>query len=321
MRLLHTGDLHLDSAFCAYGQRDAEKQREAGRKLLRRIFDCAKRENCDMILISGDLFDSRVVTPESAELFCTLVENANIPVVLSPGNHDYYTDNGFYAKARARLGEAFTLFCSSELQSFDFDSLRVRVFGYAFTSAILAESPLAQARGPEDNGYLKIFCGHADLASPVSRYAPVTLNEIMSQGYDYAALGHIHNRAEFEDGEGRVRYCGFAEGRSFDEIGEGGVWIVDLDHGECTARREILANRSFFVSELDVSDAEDGEALVSLIRREAEGYGEVTGAHLRLWLCGRIDESLVSYAVSKSDEIESACRLEYLELIDRTPVR
>lgn len=318
MRLLHTGDLHLDSAFCACGQRDAERQREAGRELLRRVFDCAKREGCDMILISGDLFDSRVVTPESAELFCTLVENTNIHVVLSPGNHDYYTDNGFYAKVRASLGETFTLFCSSELQSFDFDDLRVRVFGYAFTSAILAESPLAQAQIPEDNGYLKIFCGHADLASPVSRYAPVTLNEILSHGYDYAALGHIHNRAAFEDRDGRVRYCGFAEGRSFDEIGEGGVWIVDLDNGECTARREFLARRSFFTSELDMSDAEDGEALTALIRREAERYGEVTGAHLRLWLCGHADETLVSYAMSKADEIKSLCRIEYLELIDRT---
>ena len=69
MRILHTGDLHLDSPFCAYGQKDADKQREAGRELLRRIFDCAKDEKCEMILIAGDLFDSRFVTPESAELF------------------------------------------------------------------------------------------------------------------------------------------------------------------------------------------------------------------------------------------------------------
>ena len=54
MRLLHTGDLHLDSAFRAYGQRGAEQQREAGREMLRRIFECAKTEKCDMILIAGD---------------------------------------------------------------------------------------------------------------------------------------------------------------------------------------------------------------------------------------------------------------------------
>ena len=90
MKLLHTGDLHLDSAFCAFGAKDAEKQREAGRELLCRIFECAKVENCEMMLIAGDLFDSKFVTPESAELFCSLVEKYGIPVVLSPGNHDFY---------------------------------------------------------------------------------------------------------------------------------------------------------------------------------------------------------------------------------------
>ena len=98
MRLLHTGDLHLDSAFCAYGQRGAEQQREAGRDTLRRIFECAESEKCDMILIAGDLFDSRFVSPATEELFCELVENANIPVVLSPGNHDWYTEGGIYSR-------------------------------------------------------------------------------------------------------------------------------------------------------------------------------------------------------------------------------
>ena len=318
MRFLHTGDLHLDSAFCAYGRYGAEKQREASRELLRRIFDCAKAENCEMILISGDLFDSRVVTPESTELFCGLVENIGIPVILSPGNHDYYTENGFYAKVRERLGNKLTVFTSSELQMFEFEDLGVRVFGYAFTSAVLSESPIADAQLPADSRYLNILCAHADLASPVSRYAPITLNEILGRGFDYAALGHIHNRQEFEDEGGRVRYCGFAEGRSFDEIGEGGVWIVDLDHTQCVARREILSRRAFFTAELDVTDADSGQDLIDLISVEAVKYGRPYEVNLRVWLCGRIDEAAVSYVFAKRDEIEARCHLEYLELIDRT---
>ena len=74
MKLLHTGDLHLDSAFCAYGQRDAEAQRARSRELLARIFELADDRACDMILIAGDLFDSRFVAPESAELFYRAAE-------------------------------------------------------------------------------------------------------------------------------------------------------------------------------------------------------------------------------------------------------
>ena len=317
MRLLHTADLHLDSAFCSYGERDAERQRESGREMLRRIFECAADEKCDMILIAGDLFDRGFISPESAELFCTLVEKSNILVVLSPGNHDPYSEDGFYAKARARLGEVFTVFSSSELQMFEFDALHLRVFGYAFTSPVLSQSPLSAAQMPEDNGYLKIFCGHADLASPVSRYAPVTISEISACGFDYAALGHIHNRAEREDADGRVRYSGFAEGRSFDELGDGGVWIVDIDGGECRCQRRVISSRSFWKDELDISAADTEQALRTLVLDKAAGYAK-SGAHLRLILTGRAERSVISSIISQSDALASDAGLEYIELIDET---
>ncbi|MBE6593271.1 MAG: DNA repair exonuclease [Ruminococcaceae bacterium] len=317
MKLLHTGDLHLDSAFCSYGERDAERQREAGREMLRRIFATADVESCDMILIAGDLFDRGFISPESAELFCSLVEKYNIPVVLSPGNHDPYTENGFYAKARARLGEVLTVFSSSELQMFEFDALHLRVFGYAFTSPVLSQSPLSAAQMPEDNGYLKIFCGHADLASPVSRYAPVTLAEISACGFDYAALGHIHNRAEREDRDGRVRYCGFAEGRSFDEIGDGGVWIVELEGSECRCERKILSSETFWKDELDVSSADTEETLGAIVSDKAKTYAK-DGAHLRLILTGRAERAAISAVLAQSDEIAKSVGLNYIELIDET---
>ena len=318
MRLLHTGDLHLDSAFRAYGQRGAEQMREAGRELLRRIFECAESEKCDMILVAGDLFDSRFVSPATEELFCELAAGADIPIVISPGNHDCYIEGGIYSRLQTALGDKAVIFSSNELQTFDIDALRVRVFGYAFTSAVLSHSPLSNAEIPEDNGYLKIFCGHADLASPVSRYAPVTLGEIEKCGFDYAALGHIHNRGEQEDARGRVRYCGFCEGRSFDEIGEGGVWIVDLDDGECRAERKILSKKSFYICETDVSSCADTNAIVGVLRAEAARYADAAGAHLRIYLCGRASEGAISYVLSRADAIARGAEIAYLELVDET---
>ncbi len=316
MKILHTGDLHLDSAFCALGARNAEYQRAVGRELLTKIFNTAKEENCQMLLISGDLFDSKFVSPESSELFCSLVENSNIPVVLSPGNHDFYFENSFYAKAQKRLGERLTLFSSPELQIFDFDELRVRVMGYAFCSAALTESPLSGVNIPKKEGYVSLLCAHADIASPVSRYAPITLSEIEALGVDYAALGHIHNGYD-RLGNDRVKYCGFPEGRSFDELGEGGVWIVDIagKHIECT--RKILSQQSFYIYECDIpehdSEAELGEALCRLIGEK--NYPK--GTHLRLVLCGSCADSSVINNSLEAMVLEK-CELDALEIIDRT---
>lgn len=318
MRILHTGDIHLDSAYCAYGAKDAEQQRESGRQLLRRIFECAKSENCQMILISGDLFDSRIVTPDTAELFCGLVEDCGIPVVISPGNHDAYTDNSFYKKVCNRLEDKLFVFTSPELQVFDFDSLGVRVFGYAFTSSALTKSPLAVSDIPQDNGYIRILCAHADISSPLSRYAPVTLEEIERFGFAYSALGHIHNRWATPELDGRARYCGFGEGRSFDELGEGGVWIVDTDGETTSCERKILSRKAFYTLNLEITEQDVLQTVKEKIRTEIEKIASSASVYVRLILNGNADERLVKDILASLEDIRVDCKLEYIEITDRT---
>ena len=50
MKFLHTADLHLDSAFCSSGALGAEQQRQRQRELLKKIFNLANKESCDIIL-------------------------------------------------------------------------------------------------------------------------------------------------------------------------------------------------------------------------------------------------------------------------------
>ncbi len=319
MRFLHTGDLHLDGAFSDASPKEAEALRDQGRRLLQRIFEVAAAEKCQMILFAGDVFDSRFVSNATGELFVSLVESCNIPVVVSPGNHDFYTDNSFWAKAWKRLGDKLTLFTSNELQVFDFDELGVSVFGYAFTSINLSESPLSACGVPEENGYMRILCAHADLSSPISRKAPLTLPEIAKLDFAYAALGHIHRPADCEDEDGRVRYCGFAEGRGFDECGEGGVLLVDADAESCEVRRLALSSRQYQILTLHTfADSED-ELYCELCEaiRSNRYSGEV---RLRIVLEGNTDGG-VSLTDELCGRIRNECGLSALELQDnRLPV-
>lgn len=316
MRILHTGDLHLDSAFSSFGKKDAEQYRELGRELLKNVFDCAKHEKCQMILIAGDLFDSKFVSNDTRMLFLSLVRGIDIPVVIAPGNHDPYSENSFYSLVEKEDISNLYIFSTSELQVFDFDDLRVRVFGYAFTSPILNESPLLTAEMPEDNGYLKLFCAHTDLDSPLSRYAPMSLSEIQRFGFAYSALGHIHNRDEKEDAEGRIRYCGFVEGRSFDEIGEGGVFIVDVDEHSCDARKIDLSSRAFYIDEFNISP--DRPYVVEEICTYLSEQNYSGGTYLRLILTGMADRETVKNIKLSIEEMRESAQLEYLEIEDST---
>ena len=315
MRILHTGDLHLDSAFSAFGVKDAEKYRELGRTLLKNIFECASCEKCQMILIAGDLFDSRFVSNDTKALFLSLVRSAKIPVVIAPGNHDSFGENSFYANIQKENVENLFIFNAPQVQVFDFDELRTRVVGYAFTSSVLSENPLLSMDALEDNGYLKLLCAHTDTSSPLSRYAPISYTELSRFGFAYSALGHIHNQS-YEDTTNRIQYCGFAEGRSFDELGEGGILIADVDEYECSVKRIKISTRAFYIENFNVGS--DVDSLEENVCKFISDKAFPENSYLRLNVLGNADIQTVKSLKSATEKIVERTGLEYLEIIDST---
>ena len=313
MKFLHTADLHLDSAFCGMGAMGAERCRERQRALLSRIFELADTEKCDMILIAGDLFDTVYVTPETKQLCLELFSRFAKPIVIAPGNHDPLVNGGFYKSAA--LPENVYVFSSGELQYFDFPELDTTVAGYAFTAAAMPKDPLAdEPITREENGELLLLCAHADLDIPTSRYAPVLLSDITRHGFDYAALGHVHNPSYISD---TVRYSGFPEGRSFDEEGDGGVYTVTLDGVSAPeVVRHVLSEVRYIRTELSVdgmATADDITAAIEQIILSHTGTGIV---HMRLELVGVIPPAaLPDLAAIEEKEREG---LGSLELTDAT---
>src|SRR5262249_17283958 len=70
--------------------------------------------------------------------------------------------------------------------------------------------------------------GHAD-------YSPVTLDELVSLGFDYWALGHVHTRSVLSTDPSTVVYPGNPQGRNPRESGPRGCLQVDIDrNGEAS---------------------------------------------------------------------------------------
>lgn len=316
MKILHAADLHLDSAFCGTDLLTAEKNREAQRRVLRRIFDCAAEESCDLILFAGDLFDGKYVTPETEGLILQLFASVTCPIVIAPGNHDPYVEGSLYRSGN--LPENVYVYSSTEVQCFEFEELGVRVFGYAFLSSSLRQSPLAGNRAPEKKGYWHLLCAHGDLENPVSSYCPLTESDIEGFEIDYAALGHVHNPAPRSDtGRSVIRYSGFAEGRGFDEQGDGGVWLITLERDEpIQVERRILSEQRFLIDEVDVSDCEEVEEIQGRIRTVCEKYGVLAGTHLRLNLIGAVEPERMETVLVNREKL--LCGLASLELRDQT---
>lgn len=288
MKFLHTADLHLDSPFCALVAESAEGRRERQRSVLKKIFKLAADEKCDMLLIAGDLFDGSFVSDSTARCFFKLTEEIGIPVVVSAGNHDPFTPSSIYA--RKDIPSNLYAFSSNELQVFSFPELDTEILGYSFTSAVISESPLSNSEPIERDHKNRLLLAHGDFGAPISRYSPITESDIDKFGVDYAALGHIHQRSEqVTDGGAPVVYCGFAEGRSFDEEGEGGAYIVELSDGKADYKWHKLSDIIYVSETLDISGAKDGDGVVDLIKRAVTSEQYKNRAHVRLTLVGAID--------------------------------
>ena len=318
VRILHTGDLHLDSPFACLSPEKSEERRRELRETFGRLINLARQEQVDLILIAGDLFDAAYVTSRTAnriiEEFAALRPTE---IVIAPGNHDPYTPKSLWASGR--LPANVHVFSTEDLAAFSFPALGVTVYGWAFLSDRLEFSPLASRR-VDDPDRLNLICGHCDLGVPLSKYAPVTTADVAAFGAQYAAFGHRHVIAPPQTiGERTLcAYCGCIEGRSFDEPGKGGVYIIDAKKQEggwaLSLRRVPLALRRYETATVDISgvdsEREVGRRIKAVV--EENGYGRDTA--LRVTLTGATPPA---FSVPREANGE-ALGLFYLELIDRT---
>lgn len=318
VRFLHTGDLHLDSPFSGLSPKKSEERRRELRETFTRLMNLVRERGVDLVLIAGDVFDSEYVTPATARLLIEELSSCTrAKFVISPGNHDPYTANSFWAAGR--LPDNVRVFSTEALSSFVFPELNTAVYGWAFLSDTLATSPLA-GRHVEEPDRLNLLCAHADFGMPLSKYAPLTAADLASFGVRYAALAHRHiPTPPTKVGENTLyAYCGCLEGRSFDEPGRGGAILCEAQREggswRISTERVELARRRYESETVDLTGVSTQIEAARRIKAvvEQKGYGEDTA--LRVTFTGATPPD---FAVPKQAD-GSALGLYSLELFDRT---
>lgn len=314
IKIFHTADLHLDSAFCRLSHAERIAARQHGRDIFLKMIKYVSDGNFDMMLISGDLFDSRNVSPETEECVLRALASLDCPVVIAPGNHDPYALVEIYSSDK--LPENVYVFNSAEMQVLTFEELGVQVCGYAFVeSNTFDRDALAKFTPPTFDG-VTILCAHAELDVPASKTAPLSSADIAECGFAYAALGHVHRHSMIQKGGSLIAYCGVPEGRAFDEIGEGGAISLTIDGESVSAERIIFSERRFILESFDADGAADCGELTKKLSEyvKSRGYGKDTA--LRLTLTGEV---AMGFTLNKTDmERALSERLMLIEIEDET---
>lgn len=101
MRLIHTSDWHLGRSFHRVGLLNAQA------RYLDDLVAAVRSEGVDAVLVSGDVYDRALPSPDTVELLSDAVTrliDAGAAVVLSSGNHDSAIRLGFASDLLARAG-------------------------------------------------------------------------------------------------------------------------------------------------------------------------------------------------------------------------
>ena len=253
LKILHSADWHLDSPFAGFPEDKRTLLKQEQRKIPGKIADLCRREDCDMVLLAGDIFDGEA-SAETLSVLKKALADCGVPVLISPGNHDYCTPGSPWLEES--WPENVFVFTGG-LESVTIQGLNCRIYGAGYQSmdcAALLDG--FQAEGTEK---YRVAVLHGDPTQAKSPYCPVTTAQVRGSGLHYLALGHIHKAGAFQAGRTLCAWPGCPMGRGWDETGEKGVCIVTL--GEAPDIQAVsLDTLRFYELDVDV----DGDAAAAL---------------------------------------------------------
>ena len=224
MRILHSADLHLDAPFAGRTAEEAEYLRRELLAVPGKLADICVSRRCDMVLLAGDLFDG-AYSRESCRMLYAALERMAVPVFVSPGNHDHCGMESPWE--REKWPENVHVFTKERMESMTVPGLDCRVYGAGYQS-MDCPGLLEGFRAAGDEMY-HIGLLHADPTQAATPYCPLTREQIRASGLHYIALGHVHKSGSFTEGKTLCAWPGCPMGRGYDETGEKGVLIVELD--------------------------------------------------------------------------------------------
>lgn len=260
MRFIHTGDIHL-GATPDTGFPWSKERTDAITQTFLRIIDMAEKYRVDLLLIAGDLFHRQPLRRELKELNYYFSKLTHTRVVMIAGNHDYLRENSPYLNHE--WPEHVTFLSSATMSSVYFEDINTEVHGFSYHHQEVREPLYDDCRAPSD-GRIHILLGHGGDA----HHVPIRMPALASSGFDYVALGHIHQPRIFKNTN--IAYCGSPEPMDKTDLGRRGCILGEIHEGNCRLSWRALAETEYAVVEIPVTRNTTQAEVNEHILRECE---------------------------------------------------
>jgi len=234
LRFIHAADLHLDSPFRGIGSASValkDRLQAATLGALRRVVDHTIESKADFLLIAGDIYDSKDRNLRALVSFRSEMERLaerNVPAFIVHGNHDPLNGWGSGFQLPPNV---VTFGGRADTEPFIRRGREVaQITGVSYARERITDNLAAGLKPPENAAY-SIALLHANIGHQAGHadYAPATVEELATAGFNYWALGHVHTQSMLASDPAMIVYPGNTQGRNPRESGPRGCLQVDVD--------------------------------------------------------------------------------------------
>lgn len=197
------------------------KRRLEQRDALKKVIQYIKENQIGYLFIAGDLYEQEYIQQSTIE-YCNrqFREIPDTKIFIAPGNHDPYLKNSYYKNYNWSTNVHIF---NGELQSYEDEEAIIH--GCGFTDFYNNDEDVEKII-LKDKEKINILVTHGDLdasRTAEKNYRPISSKKLQEIGFDYVALGHVHN-SNFNPNS-RIQYAGSTICLGFDEIGKHGMIV------------------------------------------------------------------------------------------------
>lgn len=264
MKFVHIADTHFDMPFTLLSNRAdmGEIRRIDQRKAFKKMIDYIKENNIPYLFISGDLYEQEYIRESTIEYINKLFnEIPNTKVFITPGNHDPFIKNSYYNKYNwAKNVKVF----NSKIEKIEEED--ANIYGFGFDDFYCYDSGIEnfEIDQKEKINILIIHSSLAGVRDDEKNYNVISEKIFKEKGFDYIALGHIHKRKM----DNEIVYPGSTISLGFDELGEHGMVVGEIEKGNVNLQFVPLDEKEFVEEKIDISDINVLEELIEKINNK-----------------------------------------------------
>ena len=261
MKFIHCSDLHLDSKMEQHLSAAQARERNAECcATFARLVRYAAEQNVTAVLIAGDMFDTERASAQTAGFVLDQIRNTpQVDFLYLRGNHDEAVFDGM------ELPENFKTF-DTDWSYHRYED--VVIAGLELNGENWESMYNTLALQKEDTNIVML---HGQESTKPDR-EQIALPLLRGKNIDYLALGHIHSyRCEKLDLGSLWCYCGCLEGRGFDECGEKGFVLLEVEGGAVKTTFVPFARRMLREVAVDITGLTAVTEILQALEAASEG--------------------------------------------------